>query len=131
MEIFFSLNNYINIDIEENSIKNNEIGSDQGVGIRVINNKGSLGFAFTNRLKRNYIEKMVKNAIRMMKVGTEDPDFKDLPSKYEAYHFVNGLYDKDIKKLSVDDSIKYAENLISICEKDEMAISQSGNFSAR
>lgn len=129
-EIYFSLSDYLNIDIEENSIKNNEIGSDLGVGIRVINQKGSLGFAYTNRLERNYIEKMVKTAISMMRTGTEDPDFKDLPPKYEVYKSVNGLYDKDIKYLSIEDSILYAEDLIDICDKDDMAISQSGNFSS-
>ena len=129
-EIYFSLSDYLNIDIEENSIKNNEIGSDLGVGIRVINQKGSLGFAYTNRLERNYIEKMVKTAISMMRTGTEDPDFKDLPPKYEVYKSVNGLYDKDIKYLSIEDSILYAEDLINICDKDDMAISQSGNFSS-
>ncbi|MFX1586619.1 MAG: TldD/PmbA family protein [Promethearchaeota archaeon] len=129
-EIYFSLNDYLNIDIEENSIKNNEIGSDMGVGIRVINQKGSLGFAYTNRLERKYIEKMVKTAISMMRTGTEDPDFKDLPPKYKVYKTVNGLYDKNLKYLSIEDSILYAEDLINICDKDDMAISQSGNFSS-
>ncbi len=129
-EIYFYLSDYLNIDIEENSIKNNEIGSDLGVGIRVINQKGSLGFAYTNRLERKSIEKMVKTAISMMRTGTEDPDFKDLPPKYEVYKTVNGLYDKDIKYLSIEDSILYAEDLIDICDKDDMAISQSGNFSS-
>ncbi|MFX0140668.1 MAG: TldD/PmbA family protein [Candidatus Hodarchaeota archaeon] len=129
-EIYFSLSDYLNIDIEENSIKNNEIGSDLGAGIRVINQKGSLGFAYTNRLERKYIENMVKTAISMMRTGTEDPDFKDLPPKYEVYKTVNGLYDKDIKYLSIEDSILYAEDLINICDKDDMAISQSGNFSS-
>ncbi|MFW9947083.1 MAG: TldD/PmbA family protein [Candidatus Odinarchaeota archaeon] len=129
-EIYFSLSDYLNIDIEENSIKNNEVGSDLGVGIRVINKKGSLGFAYTNRLERKYIEKMVKTAISMMKTGTEDPDFKDLPPKYKVYKTVYGLYDKEIKYLSIEDSILYAEDLINICDKDDMAVSQSGNFAS-
>ncbi|MFX0025152.1 MAG: TldD/PmbA family protein [Candidatus Hermodarchaeota archaeon] len=129
-EIYFSLSDYLNIDIEENSIKNNEIGSDIGVGIRVINQKGSLGFAYTNRLERKYIEKTVKTAISMMRTATEDPDFKDLPPKYEVYNTINGLYDRDIKYLSIEDSILYVEDLIKICDKDDMAISQSGNFSS-
>ncbi|MFX0031654.1 MAG: TldD/PmbA family protein [Candidatus Hodarchaeota archaeon] len=129
-EIYFSLNDYINIDIEENSIKNNEIGSDYGVGIRLINQKGSLGFAFTNRLDQKYIEKMTKNAASMMRVGTEDPDFKNLPPRYENYNQVKGLYDKNIKNLPIEDSIKYVANLIKICDEDELAVSQSGNFSS-
>jgi PmbA protein len=129
-EIYFSLNDYINIDVEENSIKNNEIGSDNGVGIRLINQKGSLGFAFTNRLETKYIEKMAKNAVSMMRAGTGDPDFKNLPPRYENYNLVKGLYDRDIKNLTIEDSIKYVANLIKICDGDELAISQSGNFSS-
>ncbi|MFX1268122.1 MAG: TldD/PmbA family protein, partial [Promethearchaeota archaeon] len=53
-----------------------------------------------------------------------------LPPKYEVYKTVNGLYDRDIKYLSIEDSILYAEDLINICDKDDMAISQSGNFSS-
>ncbi|KKM62612.1 hypothetical protein LCGC14_1519950, partial [marine sediment metagenome] len=45
-EVFFGINEYINIDIEENSIKNSETGEDNGVSIRVINRNGSLGFAY-------------------------------------------------------------------------------------
>ncbi|MFX1498415.1 MAG: TldD/PmbA family protein [Promethearchaeota archaeon] len=129
-EIFFSLNDYINIDIEENSIKNNEYGSDYGVGIRIINQKGSLGFSFTNRLEKKYVEKMVKDALSMMRAGTDDPDFKNLPPKYENYSLVKGLYDKDVKELTIEESVKYIEDLIKICDEDEFAISQSGNFSS-
>ena len=40
-EVYFGKSKYINIEIEENSIKNSEIGSDYGVSFRLINNKGS------------------------------------------------------------------------------------------
>lgn len=129
-EIYFSLSDYINIDIEENSIKNNEVGSDYGCGIRIINHNGSLGFAFTNRLENQYIERMTKNAVSMMRTGTKDPDFKNLPSKYENYEKVKGLYDKNIENLTIEESIKFVEALIKKCDEDELAISQSGNFSS-
>ncbi|TFG02332.1 MAG: hypothetical protein EU540_01695, partial [Promethearchaeota archaeon] len=127
-EIFFGKNKYINIEIEENSIKNSEIGSDFGVSIRVINKRGSLGFAFTNNLEKKSIEKMITIAIKMMKAGTEDLDFKNLPEKYNVYPSVKGLFDSDLKNLQIEDSIKYAKDVIKICNEDEMAISQSANF---
>jgi PmbA protein len=128
VEIFFGKNSYINIEIEENSVKNSEIGNDYGVAIRVISNKGTLGFAFTNRVEKKTIEKMTKIALKMMKAGTWDPDFKNLPKRYNKYPKVKNLYDNKIKNLEIDESIKYVEDLVQICNKDELAISQSGNF---
>jgi len=128
VEFFFGKNNYINIEIEENYVKNSEIGSDSGVSIRVINTKGSLGFAFTNNLKRKSIEKMIKNSIKMMNAGTTDEDFKNLPKQYTQYPKVKDLFDINLKNLQIEDSISYAKDLIKICNEDAMAISQSANF---
>ena len=129
-EIFFGKNNYINIEIEENSVKNSEIGSDFGGSIRVIDKRGSLGFAFANNLEKKSIEKMVKIAIKMMRAGTEDSDFKNLPKKCNNYPKVNGLFDSNLKDLQIEDSVGIAEDLIQVCDEDEMAISQSANFTA-
>ncbi|MCK4380670.1 MAG: hypothetical protein KAW51_05975, partial [Candidatus Lokiarchaeota archaeon] len=54
-DIFFEKSNYINIEIEENSIKNSETGEDNGFSIRVINKNGSLGFSYSNKLDRTTI----------------------------------------------------------------------------
>ncbi|MBY8987417.1 MAG: hypothetical protein KGD61_03100, partial [Candidatus Lokiarchaeota archaeon] len=42
-EIFVGKSQYTNIELEENSIKYSELGSDNGVSIRIYNNQGSLG----------------------------------------------------------------------------------------
>ncbi|MFX1409334.1 MAG: TldD/PmbA family protein [Promethearchaeota archaeon] len=127
-EIFFGKNNYINIEIEENSIKNSEEGADYGSSIRVFNKKGSLGFAFTNRVEKKSIEKMINIALKMMDAGTKDSDFKDLPIQYKKYPNVKNIYDNNLKSLEIEDSLKYVEDLIDVCIKDELAISQTGNF---
>ncbi|MFX1408615.1 MAG: TldD/PmbA family protein [Promethearchaeota archaeon] len=129
-EIFFGKNNYINIEIEENSVKNSEIGIDFGGSIRVIDKRGSLGFAFANNLEKKSIEQMVRIALKMMRVGTEDLDFKNLPKKCINYPKVNGLFDSNLKNLQIEDSIGIVEDLIQVCDEDEMAISQSANFTA-
>ncbi|MHA1343186.1 MAG: PmbA/TldA family metallopeptidase, partial [Promethearchaeota archaeon] len=49
-EVYLGKSKYLNIEIEENFVKNTEIGSDTGISIRTIDNRGSLGFAFTNNL---------------------------------------------------------------------------------
>ncbi len=127
-EIYIGQTKYINIEIEENSIKNSEIGSDYGISIRLINKKGALGFAFTNKLFESSLAKIVKMAIKMMNAGTNDPDFKNLPEKYEKYPKVKDLFYKETKNLQIEDSLSYVEDLIKICNEDDLAISQTANF---
>ncbi len=129
-EVYFGKSKFITIEIEENSVKNNEMGSSLGVSIRAIDKRGSLGFAFTNNLERKSMEKMISNALGMMNAGTGDPDFKDLPEHYEKYPSVKGLFDKELKALQIEDSISYAKDLINVCKEDEFAISQSADFSS-
>jgi len=129
-EVFFSTDEYINIDIEENSIKNSEIGEDNGFSIRVIKRNGSLGFAYANKLEKNTVEKMCMIAIKMMNVGTTDPDFKNLPNSFKEYPVIKDIYDKRVKDLQLEDSLSYVNDLIKVCDNDEQAISQSGNFSS-
>ncbi|MHA2129999.1 MAG: TldD/PmbA family protein [Promethearchaeota archaeon] len=127
-EIFFEKNRYISLEIEENSISSSETGDDNGVSIRVINKKGALGFAFSNILKKETIDDLCNISLKMMNVSTPDPDFYNLPASYQRYPNVKGLFDKEIKDLQIEDSIKYINTLIEVCEQDEIALSQSGSF---
>jgi len=129
-EVFIGKSEYLNIEIEENSVKYSEIGRAHGISIRIYQKNGSIGFAFTNILNRNVVEKMVKNAIKMMHVGTPDPNFKNLPEKLKFYAVVEDLYDKSIKNLLIEDAIDYVKDLIKICTADDQTISQSGDFTA-
>jgi PmbA protein len=129
-EIFVGKNEYTNIELEENSIKYSEIGRDHGISIRIYNKKGSLGFAFTNKLNKKIIEKIIKNAIKMMNAGTADPHFQNLPLKYKTYPNVKKIYDANIKTLTIEDSIEYVKELINVCKVDDLAISQSGDFTS-
>ncbi|MFX1419448.1 MAG: TldD/PmbA family protein [Promethearchaeota archaeon] len=129
-DIYFEKSNYINIEIEENSIKNNEIGEDNGVSIRVINKNGALGFAYTNKLDKTTLEKICKNAIKMMKIATPDPDFKNIPGPFKNYPEVQDLFDKNLKYLQIEDSLNFVNDMIKICKDDDTAVSQSGNFAS-
>ena len=129
-EIFVGNSQYTNIELEENSIKYSEIGSDKGVSFRIYNNKGSIGFAFTNQLNKKVVENTVINAAKMMSAGTSDPNFKNLPGAYKDYPEVDNLYDKSIKTLTVEDSINFVKKLVQVCSEDDLAISQSGDFTA-
>ena len=127
-EVFLDKKNYINIEIEENSIKNSKLATEMGISVRTIDTRGSLGFSFTNKIENKTIERIVKTAIKMMKSGTPDPDFKKLPDLCNSYPTVKGLYDDKIENLEIEDSSKYVNDLIKVCEKDDKAISQSAKF---
>ncbi|MGV9173554.1 MAG: TldD/PmbA family protein [Promethearchaeia archaeon] len=128
-EVYFSVNKYLDLEIEENSIKNSVMGRDFGTCLRVIDNRGSLGFAFTNLIDKNSLEKLVSQSIKMMRAGTPDPDFKNLPPAMDHYPDIKDLYDNNLEDIRIEDGIKYVEDMIKICEKDEKAISQSAEFS--
>jgi PmbA protein len=127
-EIFFEKNKYISLEIEENSIKNSETGEDNGVSIRIINKKGALGFAFSNILTKKTITDICIIALKMMNVNTPDPDFHNLPHLYQSYPNVQGLFDKELKNLQIEDSVNYVNTLIEVCKQDKMTLSQSGGF---
>jgi PmbA protein len=128
-ELFFGTSSYLNIEVEENAVKHCESGDDEGVSIRVISKDGALGFSYTNRFKNKNIENMTRTALKMMKSGTPDPDFKDLPSGYDKYPIVKGLFDPNIVNLSIEEAIENVEILIKACEQDPVIISQSAQFS--
>ncbi|MEJ2277505.1 MAG: DNA gyrase modulator [Candidatus Lokiarchaeota archaeon] len=129
-EIYYNKVNYKKVEIEENSIKNNEMGSHYGISIRVINKSGSLGFAYTNNLKDISINKMVNNALKLMNSGTSDPDFLNLPNEPKDYPKVNGLFDKEIHNLQLEEFLDHANQLIDLCKKEKKAISQSAKLSS-
>ncbi|TFG08824.1 MAG: TldD/PmbA family protein [Promethearchaeota archaeon] len=129
-EVYLSKEKYINIEIEDNSIKNSEIGHEEGISIRVISNQGSVGFAFTNILSQESIEKINRAAIKMMNAGTKDPDFKNLPERFDNYPHVRDLCDKTLKNFKIENSIHLVKDLIDVCKNDELAISQSGGFNS-
>jgi PmbA protein len=127
-EAYLSKDEYINVDIEENSIKYSKLGVEKGISIRVFDKRGACGFAFTNKFQNKFLENMVQNAIRLMKGATPDIDFKDLPKKYKQYPNINNLFDKNIKALEIEDASQFIEDIIEVCKNDESAISQSADF---
>ncbi|TFF97224.1 MAG: TldD/PmbA family protein [Promethearchaeota archaeon] len=127
-EVYITVDNILNIKIEENSIKNSRIKLKKGISTRCIDNRGACGFAFTNSFQQNDIENIATEAIKLMKNGTKDPDFKKLPSKYQKYPKIKDLYDDDIANIQVEDTSRFASELIKVGEENDLAISQSGNF---
>ncbi|MFW9950317.1 MAG: TldD/PmbA family protein, partial [Candidatus Thorarchaeota archaeon] len=129
-EFFLALNEYLNIEVDQNAIKHSETGNEGGLSVRIYDKKGALGFAFTNILTPKSIENIVITASKMMKVSSPDPDFIDLPLKTARYPNIQGIYDKEVENLAIEESIIYLDDLINECNKEESAISQSASFTS-
>jgi PmbA protein len=127
-EIYIDLNRYMNIEIEENAIKNSEVGTENGISVRIFDKRGSLGFSYTNRFEKFALDMMIKNAFKMMNAGTPDPDFKDLPSHYDNYPNVKALYNENIENFKIEEASRYVADLIEVCDEDKLAVSQSATF---
>ncbi len=130
-EIFINQSKYVNIEVEENSIKHSEVGTDEGISVRTINQKGSLGFSYSNCLSKEALNKIISTSVKLMKNGTSDIDFRDLPTQYETYPKINNLYDEEIANLPVEEVVKAFKvtEILEVCESDDAAISQSADFS--
>jgi PmbA protein len=129
-EFFVASNEYLNIELEQNAIKHSEIGAEGGLSVRIYNNKGALGFAFTNVMNTKSVENIVNIAFKMMKVSSVDPDFTDLPPKTAKYPPLKGIYDKEVENLTVENSMHYVNDLITECGKEMLAISQTASFTS-
>ncbi len=127
-EVYLRIDNILNLEIEENSIKNSRMKLKKGISVRCVDNRGACGFAFTNRFQEKNLEDISQTAVKLMKNGTNDPDFHDFPSEYQKYPQIPNLFDKNIEEIKVEDTAPYAIELINVCKNDDMAISQSGAF---
>ena len=71
--------------------------------------------------------KLLKNAIFNAKSNIAD-DYFDFAEETK-YSAVNGLYDKKIESMAIEDSIEFAKTMISVVE-EEKCEPTSGGFSA-
>ncbi len=99
------------IDVENSAIKSAEELHDAGIGIRTIINK-KIGFAYVTTIDKNDVKEAVSKSFDLAKASIPDPDFLSLPSHDSAYPEVEGLFDKQIKEFSADDTADYLIRVI-------------------
>jgi len=129
LEIYFSKNDYLSLKIEENTLKHVERGKDEGFSIRSVSKNGSMGFAFSNQVDEKHLKETLKTAIKMMKNGTSDPEFRSFPPKFHSYPRVKKIYDKQVENLQVEDLQEYLSEMINRCKEEPLAISHNGVIS--
>ncbi|MFW9991401.1 MAG: TldD/PmbA family protein [Candidatus Odinarchaeota archaeon] len=105
--------------IEHNEISSLTSYSEQGCGIRIIEN-GGLGFSFTNSLDEKTIAKVIDTASSIARNSPKD-DSNVLPAG-NSHKIVNDCYDKEVAALTAEDISKMATQLIDEVERADKRI---------
>ncbi len=101
----------INVEIERGDIKSAADLRDVGLGIRAISNR-RIGFAYTNLLNSEEIEKMAKEATKASKASRKDNRWLQLPSRM-TYPNVKDTYDPQIEEFSSDKAVEICQQMIT------------------
>jgi PmbA protein len=128
-ELFFQKTKSYEIGLEKNSIKDCDISENFGFSTRVFDERGSLGFSYSNNVSKKNIEKTISTAVKMMKAGSPNSEFKDIAQPAKSYPNVSGLFDKTTKNLNLEKPFELIEEMIKISSDDKHVITHSGEFS--
>ncbi len=114
----------------ETSIRNSEIFTenaieDMGVSFRAATSDSRVGFACTNEVNsEEAILKVGERALAIAKLSAPVPGFT-MPSKLERSQ-VEGLFDKAVLNVSVEDSVDVARRLIQSAEGVDKRVTAKG-----
>lgn len=72
---------------------------DYGIGIRIYDTRGSMGYAYATTFDTAAIEQAVTAALAQAKAGTPNPEFKSLPSP-KLPTPVSDIYDEEVAALT-------------------------------
>jgi PmbA protein len=96
----------ISVELEKDAIKSSDVRLNSGLSVRVFIG-GGMGFASTTGLNEGDAVQVARSAVALSRVAQPDPDFVSLPSP-AAYPEVEGLYDRRIVDLDVEQVIEWA-----------------------
>lgn len=127
-EAFLSMNSGTSINIERGQIDRSIKSSDQGLGVRIIYRKAT-GFAYTNKLTSNNVEKTTKTALKAAKASRPDKKWIKLPN-LKKYSKIKGTWDKKIIELSSNDLVKITTDMLdSVSNFDKRVLAVNGGTS--
>jgi len=100
------------VEIERGEIKTSSNITDVGLAVRAISN-GKIGFAYTNALNREEIEKTAKKAVSASTASLKDKNWRRLPEK-KRYPTVKNTYDKRILEVTSDKAVEFCQKMITV-----------------
>jgi len=115
------------VALESNDIKLAKSQIMDGIGIRVFKDK-SLGFASVNTFLQDKVISVVSDAVRLANLSPKD-EANSLPSANENYPKVEGIFDSNAEKISMDEVLNYAQKMLAFALKYDNRITiDSGIF---
>ncbi len=122
-EVYLETGRNLSIQVLNGEIETIEEATSTGIGFRVIVD-GKMGFSHCNDLSDQALEDSLSRAIEFAKLTTKD-EHNILPDN-KAYTAVEGLYDPEIPKVSMDKKIQMALDLEKMTLADKRVSKSSG-----
>jgi len=97
------------VQIERGVISNESAQEIGGVGVRVLKDN-AFGFSHIDKLEEKKVEQTVENAYHIAQASVPDPN-NSLPHR-KSFPKVEGIYDKRIANLQVEDVVEMTKNLL-------------------
>ncbi len=123
-EVYLQNARNLSVSVRNNDIEKIEEADSIGIGFRVIVGN-RLGFSHCNDFSDKSLQDTIKRAIDFAKLTTSDEN--NLLPAQEGYTEVEGLYDPEIVKISMDKKINMALELEKLAMKDERITDSSGS----
>lgn len=130
LEIYANAMKSTKVNFEAGYIKDASQKTSAGIGIRVVDTKGREGLTFTSDFSDYAIEITVRNAYKMMKAATSNPDFKDLAYPSKQYIPVSGVYDPSLEDICPEDINEILQPIFNLKNLDFAPKSLSGAYSS-
>ena len=129
-ELYASSIKETTITYEEGFIKKAFNKKSSGLGLRVIGQNGKEGMTFTSDYSDSAINRIVRDGRIMMRVSTENSEFKNLAVPSVKYNNVEDIYDPEIDNLSLDNIKEIINPIFDLKKRKIPPNSLSGNFSS-
>ena len=123
-EVYIETGRDLNIEVRNGEVETMQESTSNGAGFRVFV-KGRMAFASCNDFSQGALEEAMASAVRMAKVTTEDEN-NVLPDE-KGFTQVEGLYDPEIAKVSMDKKIAMAMEVEKLAMLDHRITKSAGS----
>jgi PmbA protein len=129
-ELYCSSVTQTKIKFEEGFVKDAIQKKSSGIGLRLIGKEGKEGLTWTSDISEKAIDFIITNGVKMMKVATSNPDFKNIAIPSKKYEQVDGIFDPKVESITLEDINENISPIFHLKSKDLPPKALSGGFSA-
>jgi len=123
-EVFIESSRNLSVEVRNGDIETVQEASSSGVGFRVLKNK-AMAFSYSNDMSEKALENTLTRAVSFAESTTPD-EYNVLPSE-KGETTVQGLYDPELAKVSMDEKIKMAKQVEELAMQDKRITKSGGS----